>query len=125
MCLMLSESPRSDVVLAGGFMLFSRRRVVLVLGLLLLLLVPLNASERERGPNADKPIRRPPTSDVPAEDCLQFNCESVPSEISAENVSQLEVAWRLALPDIADGAPIYVSNVLIDDGVRDLLILST
>ena len=90
----------------------------------LLLLIPAGAAERERGPDPDRE-HRVSNPDQPPEDCLQFNCESFPSEVSRENVSQLQLAWRITLPDIADGAPIYVSDVLTDTGQRDLLILGT
>ena len=106
-------------------MLFSRRRAILF-SLLLVFLAPLNASERDNGPDPDRRsgIRRINQA-PPSEDCLQFNCESIPSEISPDNVTQLDEAWRVLLPDIADGSPIYVSNVIADFAQRDLLILGT
>src|SRR6185436_13100929 len=102
---------------------FPRRHVFFVF-VFFLLLAPLNAVERERdrGPGPDKERRAGAANpDLPPEDCLQFNCESVPSEISPDNVSQLEEAWRIDLPDIADGAPVHASNVMTDLGERDLL----
>ena len=125
MRLIVSESPGGGVVLAGGRMLFSRRRAILF-SLLLVFLAPLNASERDNGPDPDRRsgIRRINQA-PPSEDCLQFNCESIPSEISPDNVTQLDEAWRVLLPDIADGSPIYVSNVIADFAQRDLLILGT
>lgn len=108
------------------FSLPRRAFVIAVAPLLLFTLVGAAQRERgpERGPDLDQE-RRVPNSDQPPEDCLQFNCESFPSEISHDNVSQLELAWRITLPDVADGAPIYVSNVPSETGEHDLLILGT
>src|SRR5712691_12203910 len=45
--------------------------------------------------------------------------------ISGSNVSRLATQWRVALPEQSDGAPVYVSNVVTQRGIIDLLILST
>jgi outer membrane protein assembly factor BamB len=91
---------------------------------LVLLLAPLVASERE-APRHERERDIPDRSGSPSEDCLQFNCETLPSTVTHDNVDQLGVAWHITLPDIADGAPLFVSNAETVDGVRDLLIVST
>jgi outer membrane protein assembly factor BamB len=98
------------------------RRLAVLLGLVLLL-APLVASERATGPRRERDVRDP--NDPPSEDCLQFNCETLPSTVTRDNVNQLGVAWHIKLPDIADGAPLFVSNAETADGVRDLLIVAT
>jgi outer membrane protein assembly factor BamB len=45
--------------------------------------------------------------------------------ISAANVSRLAVAWRVALPAVSDGSPVYVANVLTSRAVLDLVIVGT
>jgi outer membrane protein assembly factor BamB len=101
--------------------MFSRRVAAVIV--FTFLLAPLVASEREPG------MRREHERDVqpadPIEDCLQFNCESIPSSITRDNVADLQRAWNVKLPDIADGAPIFVSRALTAYGIRDLLIVST
>jgi outer membrane protein assembly factor BamB len=107
-------------------MFLSRRRAIVLL-FLLLIVAPIFASERDRGPDPDKP-RNPqpvPVSGTPPEECLQFGCDSLPSDVSPDNVGNLKEAWRITLPDVADGAPIYVADVRTDRGQRDLLIVST
>lgn len=47
------------------------------------------------------------------------------TKIGAGNVSMLHRLYRVSLPDIADGAPAYLSNVQTADGVVDLLFLTT
>ena len=98
------------------------RRLPVLLGLVLLL-APLVASEREPGRRREREM--PDRSGPPSEDCLQFNCETIPSTVTRDNVGQLGVAWHITLPDIADGAPLFVSNAETVDGVRDLLIVAT
>src|ERR1051326_110503 len=109
-------------------MALPRRRAFLI-SLLLLFLIPLGATEREspRGSlDRDRHERaRDTTPDLPPEDCLHFSCVPVPSDINKDNVAQLEPAWRISIPDIADGAPVYVSNVTTNSGERDLLVLGT
>ncbi len=63
-------------------------------------------------------------------DWLQFEPASVDgatprSVISAQNVGQLAVAWRAALPEASDGSPVQVSAVMTRDGLRHLLIVNT
>ena len=63
---------------------------------------------------------------------LQFNFDAQhsgynPSEttLSSANVSQLAVAFKVALPGVADGAPVFLSGVVTPQGVRDVLYLTT
>jgi outer membrane protein assembly factor BamB len=61
---------------------------------------------------------------------LQFSTRSVDGPASAvsitpENISDLHVSWTISLPEIVDSAPLYASNVMTDDGPRDLLIVET
>jgi len=98
------------------------RRVALVI-VVLLLLMPLIASERDGWAPPERERREQPAD--PGEDCLSFNCEPVPGTVTRDNVGNLQVAWQIKLPDIADGAPVYVSSAVTAFGVRDLLILAT
>jgi outer membrane protein assembly factor BamB len=45
--------------------------------------------------------------------------------ITAKNIKRLVVAWRVVLPEISDGSPVYLSGVLTPDGLRNLLIAET
>lgn len=45
--------------------------------------------------------------------------------IRRENVGRLHRLYRVSLPDIADGAPVYLSNVRTASGVESLLFLTT
>ncbi len=63
---------------------------------------------------------------------LQFNFDQQHSgndtkevEISASNVSRLHRLFRVSLPDVADGAPAYLSNVHTAEGTASLLFLTT
>jgi len=47
------------------------------------------------------------------------------SIITQSNVNQLEVAWRTAIPELADGAPVFVSGVTARDEFRNVLVVST
>src|SRR5205809_1081289 len=89
----------------------------------LVLLAPAIASERE--PRERRERERADRPSDPGEDCLQFNCQSQPSTVTRDNVGELTLAWRAKLADIADGAPVYLSNALTLIGERDLLIVST
>lgn len=63
---------------------------------------------------------------------LQFNFDQAhsgynPDEttINRDNVSRLHRLYRVSLPDIADGAPAYLSDVHTAEGVVNLLFLTT
>jgi hypothetical protein len=65
-------------------------------------------------------------------DWLQYNGDAQHSgdntretAISAANVSSLQRRFRVALPSVADGAPVYLSGVSTPSGVQDLLFLTT
>src|SRR5207237_9056386 len=45
------------------------------------------------------------------------------ASISAANVSRLAVNWRVALPGVSDGSPIYVGNILTSHAIVDLVIV--
>jgi hypothetical protein len=44
--------------------------------------------------------------------------------ISPANVSQLQLLFQVALPAVADGAPVYLSNVATSGGTRNLVFLT-
>ena len=67
-----------------------------------------------------------------AYDWLQFNGDASHSgnntyenRISVSNVGQLQKLFQVALPDIADGAPVYLSKVNTASGVRNLIFVTT
>ena len=73
-------------------------------------------------------------SSVPAAatNWLQFNFDAQhsgvnPSEghITDANVASLHVLWKLNLPGVADGAPVYLSGAATASGTRDLLFVTT
>ncbi|HEY8848082.1 MAG TPA: PQQ-binding-like beta-propeller repeat protein [Thermoanaerobaculia bacterium] len=45
--------------------------------------------------------------------------------ISAANVARLAVVWRVALPAVSDGSPVYVANVITSHSFVDLVIVGT
>jgi hypothetical protein len=64
----------------------------------------------------------------PAYDWLQFDGDASHSGInlmeprlSAANVNQLHLKFQVALPAVADGAPVYLSRVATSSGVRNLV----
>ena len=64
-------------------------------------------------------------------DWFQFNGDASHSGsntleklISPANVSQLQVLFQVALPAVADGAPVYLSNVTTTSGIRNLLFVT-
>jgi|GEM_PF-1116240 outer membrane protein assembly factor BamB len=70
-----------------------------------------------------------PTTGV---DWLQFGFDSRhsgnnPQEtiISVNNVSSLQKLYQITLPSVADGAPVYLSQVNTPGGVQDLLFVTT
>jgi hypothetical protein len=65
-------------------------------------------------------------------DWLQFNGDAshsgsniLENKISVRNVGQLQKLYQVTLPGIADGAPVYLSNVYTANGVRDLIFVTT
>lgn len=57
---------------------------------------------------------------------LSFDGVRLPrSIITTQNVSRLRQLWRVALPETADGSPVYVGGVQTRSVARDLLIVST
>jgi outer membrane protein assembly factor BamB len=65
-------------------------------------------------------------------DWLQFNGDAQhsgnntqESVISATNVSSLQQVFQVSLPDVADGAPAFLSGVLVNGSPTDLLFLTT
>ena len=65
-------------------------------------------------------------------DWLQFNGDSSHSgsntledRISVNNVAQLQLLFQVSLPGIADGSPVYLSNVDTPSGVRNLIFVTT
>jgi len=47
------------------------------------------------------------------------------SVITAENVGRLRLQWRVALPEVADGSPVYINSVLNRNQIHELLIVNT
>jgi outer membrane protein assembly factor BamB len=63
---------------------------------------------------------------IPGPEWLQFDGARRPrSVISDQNVGNLELLWRAALPEGADGAPVYVDRITSKGRLHDLLIAST
>ena len=65
-------------------------------------------------------------------DWLQYNGDSahsgnntLESRISANNVASLSQVFRASLPDVADGAPVYLRGVATVTGTHDLLFATT
>jgi hypothetical protein len=63
------------------------------------------------------------------ESWTQFNAppEGTPRQVlGAGNVAFLNMLWRIALPEVVDGAPVYVSDAELPNGAtRDLVIVAT
>ncbi len=64
-------------------------------------------------------------------DWLQFNGDpshsgsnTLEKTLSPTNVSQLHLLFQVALPAVADGAPVYLSNVTTAGGIRSLVFLT-
>src|SRR4029077_10459647 len=62
-------------------------------------------------------------------DWLQFSSPALEGHgnqrgsISSANVARLGVAWRVALPGVSDGSPVYVANVLTSRAIVNLVIV--
>src|SRR2546430_2203926 len=102
-------------------MLLFRRASLLSLAAIAVLFTSFASSE----PQLDRPAARErrevkPADPNPAEECLQFNCDTIPSEINRDNVAQLTKAWQIKLIDIADTTPVFVSKVPTISGINYL-----
>ena len=65
-------------------------------------------------------------------DWLQFNGDAshggfnrLENRISVSSVGQLQMLFQVSLPGIADGAPVYLSNVSTASGLGDLIFVTT
>jgi len=65
-------------------------------------------------------------------DWLQFNGDAshsgnntLENKISVSSVGQLQMLFQVSLPGIADGAPVYLSNVSTSSGLRDVIFVTT
>ncbi len=65
-------------------------------------------------------------------DWLQFNGDAshsgrntLENQLSVNNVAQLRLLFQISLPGIADGSPVYLSNVETPSGVLDLIFVTT
>ncbi|MCU1228100.1 MAG: hypothetical protein JWO97_984 [Acidobacteria bacterium] len=79
-------------------------------------------------PRVNRGIGRLLIANDVGESWSQFNAleGGTRSVLSSANVARLNVFWRATLPEIADGAPVYISNVELAGGVkRDLVIVTT
>ena len=68
----------------------------------------------------------------PAYNWLQFNFDSrhsgnntLEGRLSPANVATLTLLFQVTLPAVADGAPVYLSDVTTPTGVRDLVFVTT
>src|SRR5947207_1573040 len=107
-------------------MLLFRRASLLSLAAIAVLFTSFASSEPQLDRPADRERREvKPADPNPAEECLQFNCDTIPSEINRDNVAQLTKAWQIKLIDIADTTPVFVSKVPTIGGIVDILVVST
>ncbi len=65
-------------------------------------------------------------------DWLQFNGDashtgsnSLENQLSVNNVAQLRLLYQVSLPGIADGSPVYLSDVETSSGAHDLIFVTT
>jgi outer membrane protein assembly factor BamB len=65
-------------------------------------------------------------------DWVQFNGDAshsgsnmLENRISVNNVGQLKMHFRISLPGIADGTPVFLSNVNTASGIHDLIFMTT
>ncbi len=77
-------------------------------------------------------IMAPLGQDTPPYDWLQFGGSAMHSSannretlINTANVSQLTTQFHVQLPDVADGSPAYLSQVMVNGAAHDLLFLTT
>jgi outer membrane protein assembly factor BamB len=72
------------------------------------------------------------SSGAVAYDWLQFNGDAahsghntVETTLGASNVATLALKYQVALPAVADGAPVYLANITTSSGVKDLVFVTT
>src|SRR5512143_1454911 len=58
-------------------------------------------------------------------DALHSGSNTIENQISVSSVANLQLLFQVALPGIADGAPVYLSDVNTSSGVRDLIFVTT
>ena len=66
-----------------------------------------------------------PEFDEPDWSALHTGVNNAESTISAGNVSSLTQLFQVKLPAVADGSPIYLSNVSTASGTRNLVFVTT
>ena len=89
----------------------------------------MKSSMKLQGPSY---VSKEPVESDPHTDWLQFNFDEQHSgnniketEIGANTISGLHRLFRVSLPDVADGAPAYLSDVRTTGGIVDLVFLTT
>ena len=68
-------------------------------------------------------LEPPPAKRFQESNWLQFSNRiddrrTYAAPVTPDNVENLHVEWTIKLPEIVDSAPIYVSNVKTDNGIR-------
>jgi PQQ-like domain len=58
-------------------------------------------------------------------DALHSGSNTIESQISVSTVAKLQLLFQVSLPDIADGSPVYLSDVNTSSGLRDLIFVTT
>src|SRR5437762_524164 len=107
-------------------MLLFRRASLLSLAAIAVLFTSFASSEPQLDRPADRERREvKPADPNPAEEWLQFNCDTIASELKRDNVAQLTKAWQSKLIDIADTTAVFVSKVPTIGGIGDILVVST
>jgi outer membrane protein assembly factor BamB len=108
--------------------IFARKNILSALGVPFLAITVLGFA----GAKKDVPPIRGMNSNNRTYDWLQFNFDeehsgnnTSESEIGPENVKRLHEIFRASLPDVADGAPAYLSNVKTESGTINILFLTT
>ena len=115
------------------------KRLVLSLEVILLALVitfpsfsPPQANQAEASSTASTRYFFPFITDGSVYNWHQFGGDSTHSSnnrlemrISVNNVAQLQLLFKAALPGIADGAPVYLSNVITPTGHHDIVFVTT
>lgn len=59
---------------------------------------------------------------------MQFNAApelSTRSNITAATVARMTLGWRIQLPEVADGSPLYVNDAPLASGPKDVVIIQT
>src|SRR5690349_14479808 len=71
-------------------------------------------------------VREPFPQNATDANWLQFDGRRSPhAAINGKNVSSLRMLWRVALPEPADGSPVYIGSVPTKTRVRDVVIVNT